>query len=59
MSEMRNGKIKFNDASVLKEIYKKIDSTGFLKNPLSIEEQVLIFSLSKWIEDNYSRWEDN
>lgn len=52
---MTNGKIELNDASILKEIYKKIDSTGFLKNPLSIEEQVLICSLSKWIEDNYSR----
>lgn len=49
---MKNGKLEPNDSDTLQSIYNKITVNGELKEPLTVEEQVLLFSISKWIKKN-------
>lgn len=46
---MKNGYIEPSDADVLMGIYKKIDIYGRLKEPLTTDEQILIFCIAKLI----------
>lgn len=48
---MKNGYIEPSDADVLMEIYRKIDINGNLKEPLTTDEQILIFCIAKSIRD--------
>ena len=49
---MKNGKLERKDEDTLKEIYKKLTVDGYLKEPLTVDEQVLIYGVSKWIREN-------
>lgn len=49
---MKNGKLEPNDSDTLQSIYNKLTVNGELKEPLTVEEQVLLFSISKWIKKN-------
>lgn len=49
---MKNGKLEPNDSDTLQNIYNKLTVNGELKEPLTVEEQVLLFSVSKWIKKN-------
>ncbi len=49
---MKNGQLERKDEDTLKEIYKKLTVDGYLKEPLTVEEQVLIYGISKWIREN-------
>lgn len=49
---MKNGQLERKDEDTLKEIYKKLAVDGYLKEPLTVEEQVLIYGISKWIREN-------
>lgn len=49
---MKNGKLEPNDSDTLQSIYNKLTVNGELKEPLTAEEQVLLFSVSKWIKKN-------
>lgn len=48
---MRNGIITPKDGDTLLEIYKAFDLYGYQKRPLTTEEQVLIFSIGKAIQE--------
>lgn len=48
---MKNGYIEQLDADTLMEIYRKIDINGKLKEPLTTDEQVLIFCIAKSIKE--------
>lgn len=48
---MKNGYIEPSDADVLMKIYRKIDINGNLKEPLTTDEQILIFCIAKSIKD--------
>lgn len=48
---MKNGYIEPSDADVLMEIYRKIDINGNLKEPLTTDEQILIFCIAKSIRE--------
>ncbi len=49
---MKNGYIEQSDADKLMGIYKKIDIiSGYLKEPLTTDEAVLIFCIAKSIRD--------
>lgn len=48
---MKNGHIEPSDADVLMKIYKKIDGSGNLKEPLTTKEQVLIFCIAQSIRE--------
>lgn len=48
---MKNGYIEPSDADVLMEIYRKIDINGNLKEPLTMDEQILIFCIAQSIRD--------
>ena len=48
---MKNGYIELSDADPLMEIYRKIDINGNLKEPLTVNEQILIFCIAKSIHD--------
>lgn len=52
---MRNGKLEPNDSDTLQSIYNKLTVNGELREPLTVEEQVLLFSVSKWIEKNVKK----
>lgn len=54
---MRNGMLEPSDADDLRNIYKKFDMNGILKEPLSTYEMILIFSISKWIERYFGNYE--
>ncbi len=49
---MKNGKLEAKDSDTLQSIYNKLTVNGELKEPLTAEEQVLLFSISKWIKKN-------
>lgn len=49
---MKNGKLEPNDSDTLQSIYNKLTVNGELKELLTAEEQVLLFSVSKWIKKN-------
>ena len=51
---MRQGQLEMEDAGMLRGIYSKISKAGFLLEPLTVEEQVLLFS-SKWIEEHVKK----
>lgn len=48
---MKNGYIEPSDADTLMKIYRKIDMYGNLKEPLTTDEQILIFCIAKSIRD--------
>lgn len=48
---MKNGYMEPPDADVLVGIYRKIDINGNLKEPLTANEQILIFCIAKSIRD--------
>lgn len=48
---MHNGTITPKDGDTLLEIYKAFDLYGYQKRPLTTEEQVLIFSIGKSIQE--------
>lgn len=48
---MKNGYIELSDADVLMGIYRKIDVHGNLKEPLTTNEQVLIFCIAQSIKE--------
>lgn len=48
---MKNGYIELSDADTLMTIYKKIDGEGGLKEPLTTNEQVLIFCIAQSIRE--------
>lgn len=48
---MKNGYIEPSDADELMGIYRKIDINGNLKEPLTTDEQILIFCIAKSIRD--------
>lgn len=48
---MKNGKIEKEDADRLRAIYNKFNVHGIQTKPLTMDEQVLIFSLANWIEN--------
>lgn len=48
---MKNGYIELSDADALMAIYKKIDGEGGLKEPLTTNEQVLIFCIAQLIRE--------
>lgn len=48
---MRNGYIEKSDADTLMNVYRKFDIYGNTKEPLTTEEQVLIFCIAKAIKD--------
>lgn len=48
---MKNGYIEPTDAYTLMGIYRKIDINGNLKEPLTVNEQVLIFCIAKSIRN--------
>lgn len=52
---MKNGKLEPNDSDTLQNIYNKLTVNGELKEPLTAEEQVLLFSVSKWIKKNVKK----
>ena len=52
---MKNGKLEPNDSDTLQSIYNKLTVNGELKEPLTVEEQVLLFSVSKWIKKNMKK----
>lgn len=52
---MKNGKLEPNDSDTLQSIYNKLTVNGELKEPLTVEEQVLLFSVSKWIKKNVKK----
>lgn len=54
---MKNGCIELSDADVLMKIYRKIDINGNLKEPLTADEQVLIFCIAKSIRDGKAKAE--
>lgn len=47
---MKNGIITIEDGNALLEIYHSFDLYGNQKRPLTMEEQVLIFSIGKAIQ---------
>lgn len=49
---MKNGQLELQDSETLKNIYRKLDIYGNTKEPLTVREMVLIYALSKWIEEN-------
>lgn len=48
---MKNGYIEPSDADTLMGIYRKIDINGNLKEPLTTDEQILIFCIAKSIKE--------
>jgi len=56
---MKNGQIEKEDAGRLREIYNKFDVHGQQMELLTTEEQVLIFSLAKWIENHMEELREN
>ena len=48
---MKNGYIELSDADTLMEIYRKIDINGNLTEPLTANEQILIFCIAKSIRE--------
>lgn len=48
---MKNGNIELSDADTLMGIYRKIDMYGNLKQPLTTDEQILIFCIAKSIKE--------
>lgn len=48
---MKNGYIEPSDADTMMEIYRKIDINGNLKEPLTTDEQILIFCIAQSIRD--------
>lgn len=54
---MKNGYIEQSDADTLMEIYRKIDINGSLKQPLTAEEQILIFCIANSIREGKVRTE--
>lgn len=51
---MKNGIPEKSDPKILANIYRKINiNSAILKQPLTSEEMVLIFSLSKYIENDF------
>lgn len=48
---MKNGYIEPSDADTLMGIYRKIDMYGNLKEPLTTDEQILIFCIAKSIKE--------
>ena len=48
---MRNGIIEKSDGDTLLEIYKAFDLDGNQIRPLTMKEQVLIFSIGKLIQE--------
>lgn len=47
---MRDGIITPKDGDALMEIYRSFDLYGYQNRPLTMEEQVLIFSIGKAIQ---------
>ena len=48
---MKNGYIEQSDADTLMSVYRKFDIYGNTKEPLTTEEQVLIFCIAKSIKE--------
>lgn len=47
---MKNGIPEFKkDGEMLMHIYMKIDSDGLTRSPLTVSEEVLLFSLARWM----------
>lgn len=56
---MKKGIPEKSDSKILADIYRKINiGSGMLKQPLTVEEMVLIFSLAKFIENNFEEGEE-
>lgn len=49
---MKRGKLELKDSDTLQDIYNKLTIDGYLKEPLTVDEQVLIYGISKWIREN-------
>ena len=49
---MKNGELEAKDSDTLQNIYNKLTVDGELREPLTVEEQVLLFLISKWIKKN-------
>ena len=54
---MKNGYMEPPDADVLVGIYRKIDINGNLKEPLTANEQILIFCIAKSIREGKEKAE--
>ena len=54
---MKNGKLERKDEDTLKEIYKKLTVDGYLKEPLTVEEQVSFTAYQNGLERMW-RWSD-
>ena len=49
---MKRGKLELKASDTLQDIYNKLTIDGYLKEPLTVDEQVLIYGISKWIREN-------
>ena len=49
---MKRGKLELKDSDTLQDIYNKLTIDGYLKEPLTVDEQVLIYGISNWIREN-------
>ena len=49
---MKRGKLELKDSDTLQYIYNKLTIYWYLKEPLTVNEQVLIYGVSKWIREN-------
>lgn len=54
---MKNGYIEPSDADTMMQIYRKNDIYGNLKEPLTTDEQILIFCIAKLIREGKIRAE--
>lgn len=48
---MKDGILEKKDGDVLLGIYKAIDHNGYLRRPLTIHEQVMLFGIAKDIQE--------
>lgn len=55
---MKHGIPEASDGVVLRDIYKKLNIDGTLKEPLSVHEMVILFCVWKYIAENHKKMED-
>ena len=48
---MKDGILEKKDGDILMGIYKTIDANGYLRRPLTIHEQVMLFGIAKDIQE--------
>lgn len=48
---MKDGIIEKKDGDTLLGVYKAINGNGYLRRPLTIHEQVLLFAIAKEIQE--------